>query len=174
MAFGNLIQIGRLGITGAIKQRLLEENISVKNFDISIWQEIMDTIKDDENLRKVYTGSTNLKDKNAFFVAKGSTVNISDDLWNKVLNIINKFNSTLSDKSEALQTQTAMSQTLQDKNVSTSRGINLQAEYHLLPYNLNGDIDFNELTPEKLKSKFPEYKGIIEYKIYNIEDSKLY
>ena len=25
-----------------------------------------------------------------------------------------------------------------------------------------------------LKSKFPEYKGIIEYKIYNIEDSKLY
>jgi hypothetical protein len=109
MAFGNLIQIGRLGITGAIKQRLLEENISVKNFDISIWQEIMDTIKDDENLRNVYSGSTNLKDKNAFFVAKKTTVNISDALWNKVLNIINKFNGTLSDKSEAQQTQTTMS-----------------------------------------------------------------
>ena len=162
MAFGNLIHIGKLGITGAIKQRLLEENISVKNFDISIWQEIMDTIKDDENLKNIYTGSTNLKDKNAFFVAKETTVNISDALWNKILNVINRFNGKLPEQHNTQKVETIIPQNITNNSSPSSRGINLQSEYPNIPYNANGDVDFNELTLDKLKSKFPSSEYTID------------
>ena len=161
MAFGNLIYIGKLGITGAIEQKLLEENISVKNFDVSIWQEIMDTIKDDENLRKVYTGSTNLKHKNAFFVAKEATVSISDKLWEEILNVINRHKGRLAEQQNTQKIETTIPQNITNNNTQRSRGINLQAEYPPLPYNANGDVDFNQFTAEKLKSKFPPSEYII-------------
>ena len=171
MSFENFINIGKLGITRAIKQKLLEENISVKNFDISIWQEIMDAIKDDENLKNVYTRSTNLKDKNAFIVAKETIVQISDMLWNKVLTIVNRYNGTTK-KGQSVSTQ----EPKQAENVvqseikpSESQRINLKEEYSELPFNSNGDIDFDEFTVEKLKAKYPEP----EYKVdVNYEDGE--
>lgn len=162
MSFGNQISIGKLGITGAIKQKLLEEHISVKNFDISVWQEIMDAIKDDENLKKIYTGSRNLRDKNAFQVAKETTVQISENLWNKVLNIVNRHNGTTTMQAATQQSQPISAATQLNSKPSALQRLYLQSEYPNLPFNSNGDIDFGELTLDKLKARFPESDYLIE------------
>jgi len=160
MTFGNVLNIGKTGITGAIMQKLLEEKISVKNFDICVWQEIMDAVKDDENLKKVYTGSTNLNDKNAFLVAKEATVQISDAIWNKVLSIAHRYNgTTVQEQSDTTQQSEQLTSTAQTEGKSfVPQKINLQAEYPELSFNADGDIDFEEYTLEKLKAKFRSQK----------------
>jgi len=86
---GMNINIGGAGITGAIRDALKNSGIKPpESKDFDTWKSIMDAIKGDENLKKVYTGSTDLRDKKSFWVAKACTVALSQTAWTKILNIV--------------------------------------------------------------------------------------
>ena len=135
-----------------LNQKFLEENISVKKFDNSICQKIMDEIANDENFQN--TEGLISKCKNALEFVKETVVRISTTLWDKILAIVNP------EKAESL---------IENEQVLPSK-LDLQKEYPNLPFNDNGEIDFDAITLENLREQYPEDDYIID--VNNCEEKQ--
>jgi len=88
-SFGININIGSAGITGAIRDALKAKGIKPpEGNDLYTWKRIMDAVKNDENLKKVYIESSDISNKKSYWVAKACTVALSKTAWENVLRIV--------------------------------------------------------------------------------------
>lgn len=155
MSFGKFLNIGLLGITTAMRQRLFGGNAFADNYNVSVWQNIMNMANNDVGLHNVYTGGNFFNNSSIFSIAREITAQTSGTLSD------NNVNTT--------QTQTSSYSAPLTRMQSTKK--NLQSEYVELPFNSNGEIDFDEFTIDKLRTKFPESDYTIE--ISKTADSEL-
>lgn len=83
------------GITQAIKKQIENENGSIINNNLSVWQKVMECVKGDEKGKECYSGNDNTEQlnnknnwKNNFIVKTGDILKLTQTTWNKIVELL--------------------------------------------------------------------------------------